>query len=66
MITIRKQFKLIPSRNLYMAILLTSTVKDLGFFDSYVEPYRPPYGYGYGYGYGYSNDNNGIGIDNLL
>jgi hypothetical protein len=45
-----------------MAILLTSTVKDLGFFDSYVEPYRSPYGYGYGYGY----DTMGIGEELLL
>jgi len=53
---IKKQFKFVPNKDFYMCLLLTSTVKDLGFFDA-IQPYNYYYDY---------YDLDGIGIDNLL
>jgi len=55
---IKKQFKFVPNKDFYMCLLLTSTVKDLGFFDA-IQPYNYYYDY-------YDLDLDGIGIDNLL
>jgi hypothetical protein len=56
---IRKQIKLIKDKSTSIILLMTATIKDLGFFDT------PVYTYNYsGYSYG-DGDNYGIGLDNL-
>jgi hypothetical protein len=57
--TIKKQILLNEGKDYYLNILLTSTVKDLGFFDTL-------YTYSYNYGYYYEIDFEGLGLENLL
>lgn len=52
---IKKTIKLSEDADYNFVILLTSTVKDLGFFDSVQ----------YSYGYNYDDSSNGIGLENL-
>lgn len=56
---IKKEIKLIENANYNFVILLTSTVKDLGFFDTVPSTYANYYYY-------FLDDAaNGIGLDNL-
>lgn len=55
--TIKKQILLNEGSDYYLNILLTSTVKDLGFFDTI---------YTYNYVAYYEIDVEGLGLDNLL
>lgn len=55
---IRKTIKLKDDVTNSFVILLTSTVKDLGFFDSATV-------YGYTYAYLFDDSYNGIGLENL-
>ena len=61
---IKRQIKLIPDKDINLIIMLTGSIHDIGFFDTFIPLYRY---YGYGY-YGYNNfyDSEGLGLENLL